>query len=224
MRRSSKARYVRIHVGVDEGVVVVLPRNMPEKTGLEFAKEKMVWIRKSLNRQKKIQEQYSLFTEDSQFKTRMHSLVIQKHDRKTIKTRISTDKILVCYPDFADVKDNRIQSVIRKAIEETWYLEAKILLPQRVRELAELHKFSYNKLSIKNAKTRWGSCSSNNNINLNLQLMRLPDSLIDYVILHELTHTMKKHHQATFWKHLEKMIPDARYRDKELNNYNLRYW
>ena len=83
--------------------------------------------------------------------------------------------------------------------------EAKQLLPERVAFLAKQDGFSYNNLSIKNIKSRWGSCSAKNNINLSIYLMKLPDELIDYVILHELTHTIHKNHGKDFWNYLDKI-------------------
>ncbi len=73
-------------------------------------------------------------------------------------------------------------------------------MPHRVQHLSDLHGFTYGKLSFRNQKTRWGSCSFHNNISLNIQLMRLPLHLIDYVIIHELCHTVHKNHSAKFWQ------------------------
>jgi predicted metal-dependent hydrolase len=71
-----------------------------------------------------------------------------------------------------------------------------------LKELAELYHFQYNKISIRNNKRNWGSCSSKNNISLNLQMMKLPDELIDYILLHELVHTEIKNHGPGFWEKL----------------------
>ena len=94
--------------------------------------------------------------------------------------------------------------------------QAKEYLPKRLEELAQKHKFKYNSLRIKNVKTIWGSCSGKNNINLNLNLMKLRPELIDYVILHELCHTIEKNHSKKFWDLLEKNLPTAKVLRKEL--------
>jgi len=70
--------------------------------------------------------------------------------------------------------------------------EAKDYLPQRTELLAAAHGFKYSGVTVKNISSRWGSCSSTNHINLNIHLVRLPEHLSDYVILHELTHTVHK--------------------------------
>lgn len=99
--------------------------------------------------------------------------------------------------------------------------EAKIFLPKRTEELAEIYNFQYKKVYIKNQKTRWGSCSHVNNINLNINLMRLPKHLIDYVILHELMHTRHKNHGPKFWYDLNQLVPDVSTYRYELRKYNL---
>lgn len=98
---------------------------------------------------------------------------------------------------------------------------ARVYLEKRIKELAELHSFNYEKLSIKNQKTRWGSCSSKNNINLNAKLLHLPAKLIDYVIMHELVHTEVKNHSKEFWFKLASYFSDAIKCDKELKKYKL---
>ena len=91
-------------------------------------------------------------------------------------------------------------------------------------KLAAKHKFDYKKVAVKNAKTRWGSCSFDNNINLSLHLMRLPDHLVDYVILHELVHTRIKNHGKGFWQLLDIVSMSARELDREVKEYRLQIY
>lgn len=97
--------------------------------------------------------------------------------------------------------------------------EAREKLGKRLSELAQEHNFQYNRVSIRNQKTRWGSCSSKDNISLNMKLLHLPDHLIDYILLHELVHTRVKNHSKTFWDELETVVPNARTIDKQLRDY-----
>jgi hypothetical protein len=99
--------------------------------------------------------------------------------------------------------------------------KARSQLIKRLNELSEEHGFKYNKVFIRNQKTRWGSCSGKNNINLNVNLVRLPEDLIDYTILHELVHTRVKDHSKRFWDELEKFVKNAREQDRKLNRYNV---
>lgn len=223
MRRSARAKNLRLRID-NEGITAILPIHYPERAALKFIGEKKNWIKRSLAKQKEIQAANTIFTEGSVFNTQHHSLHIAKHSKSTVKSIVGRNRIQVWYPEHASPEDERIQKIIRRAIEEAWRVEAKKYLPGKVEELARKNHFTYKKLTFKNAKTRWGSCSAENNINLNLQLMRLPEHLIDYVILHELVHTQHKHHQSGFWKKLEEVFPGAKKYDMELNKFHLRYW
>ena len=94
--------------------------------------------------------------------------------------------------------------------------KAKAFLKLRLNELARANGFEYNRVFVRNQKTLWGSCSAVNNINLNINLVNLPQKLIDYVMLHELVHTKIKSHGKRFWKTLDKYVGDAKKLNKEL--------
>jgi len=97
--------------------------------------------------------------------------------------------------------------------------KAKTLLTRRLQQLASNKGFSYNRVFIRNQKTRWGSCSSKNNISLNMKLVKLPDELIDYVILHELVHTRKKDHSKAFWSEMDKLVGNGKKMASRLKRY-----
>ena len=96
---------------------------------------------------------------------------------------------------------------------------ARKVIVERLDFLAEKYGFSYNRVFIRNQKTRWGSCSTKNNINLNVNLVRLPDELIDYTILHELVHTRVKNHSQKFWDQMDLLLGNAKKIDKKLSAY-----
>ena len=101
--------------------------------------------------------------------------------------------------------------------------EAKPRLKRRLKYLAEKHGFTYNRVFIRNQKTRWGSCSSKNNIGLNVRIVQLPEELMDYVILHELTHTRVKNHSNDFWAMMNKLVGDGKAKDVSLREYGIGY-
>lgn len=164
---------------------------------------------------------HTFFDDHAEFNTFEHSLQIERTNQDMPGIKIVGKKIIVSCPDAADIKSKEIQDMIRWGIEAAWRKEAKKHLPERLSGLARIHGFSYKGVFIKNNKTRWGSCSSKNNINLSLHLMRLPQHLVDYVILHELTHTVHRNHSKQFWKHLDKLTGNAKTLDKELSQYRL---
>lgn len=99
--------------------------------------------------------------------------------------------------------------------------QAKIALGERLDYLARKYGFRYNKLFIRNQRTRWGTCSSKNNIGLNMNLHSLSPELRDYVILHELVHTRHKNHSKKFWAELDKLVGDSKGLKKQLRKYKL---
>lgn len=81
-------------------------------------------------------------------------------------------------------------------------------IPKRVKYYAEKENFVYNKITIKNLVSRWGSCSTKGNLNFNCLLMLTPDYVIDYVVVHELCHLREMNHSEKFWAEVEKIMPD----------------
>ena len=106
-------------------------------------------------------------------------------------------------------------------MEDELRQKALAYLPHRTAELAKKHGFSYRRVSVRRSRTRWGSCSVVNNINLSIFLMQLPDHLIDYVILHELVHTVHKNHSADFWKRLDIHTGNVRGLASEMKKYRI---
>jgi len=109
-----------------------------------------------------------------------------------------------------------------KDLKKTYSIDRKLARKQLVARLDELcaeHGFRYNRVFVRNQKTRWGSCSERNNINLNINMIQLPAKLMDYAILHELVHTRVMNHSRRFWEELDKLVGDAKRLDWELKGY-----
>jgi predicted metal-dependent hydrolase len=226
IKLTKNARYKNLKITVRplQGISVLIPPPVSFEEAEKFVHLKKEWIKKTVARIQHIEHNYTHFYENSTFQTREHRLKILKHNRNTIQTIIKNRIIYVFYPDYADISDIRIQKSIRKGITEAWRIEAKAFLPERVKELAIKYGLKFSRVYIKNAGTRWGSCSSTNNINLNVQLMRLPRHLADYVILHELVHTIHKNHGKNFWSLLDKVTGNAKGLDRQLKKFNLNIW
>lgn len=224
LKKTKRARRLSIKVKPFDGVVAVIPYSYSYKTAEKFILEKQEWIKNSLKKMETIEQKRTVFTEDTAFCTVWHCLKLEKAKGKRFYTQITDKEIKVKYPSDISIRDERIQAGIRKAIERSWLLEAMEILPAKTKELAKKHGFRYKELKIKNTVSRWGSCSYDNRINLSLHLMRLPEYLIDYVILHELCHTVEKNHGKNFWALLEKVSPGAKKTAKELRKYDARIY
>lgn len=98
--------------------------------------------------------------------------------------------------------------------------EAKSIILPIVEQYKKIMNVDLNKISFRKNKTRWGSCSSKNNISLNTNLVKLPIELIKYVVVHELAHIRHKHHKKQFWDECEKYMPDSKFLDKQLKDYS----
>lgn len=115
-----------------------------------------------------------------------------------------------------------IQNWLKKVIINELRLQAKFILRNKTQQFANKHGFKFKDLKIQSSKTRWGSCSASNSINLSVFLMTLPSHLMDYVILHELCHTIHHDHSDAFWALMDKVTDGkAHALRKELKqNYN----
>lgn len=128
---------------------------------------------------------------------------------------------IICPPN-ADFNDEKLQEWLRKVIVEALRRNAKIVLPPRLYMLSMKHGLPYEQLKINSSKGRWGSCSNKKHINLSCYLMLLPSHLIDYVLLHELTHTKEMNHSDKFWALLDKLTDGkAKALRKELMQFSI---
>jgi hypothetical protein len=221
----SSARRLRISVKHDSEVYVAVPSSISLESAGNFVRQKVQWIRKSQLKWGQICKMKSVFNLDTRFQTRDHRLVLLPHKKMTLKALIKEGGIYVYFPEGISIHNQKIQAFIRKSIIAAWRIEAQKHLPALVQQLARLHNFNFTKVNVRHNRTRWGSCSRNNHIQLNLHLMRLPNHLCEYVILHELCHTVHKNHQHNFWHLLNKVSQGrAKILDKELNNYNPEIW
>lgn len=164
----------------------------------------------------------TIITED--FTTRNHKLSISPGERDGIQVFVRNGTINVTYPASMHPEGTEVQKAVKRGIEEAWRKEAKELLPARVALLASRHGLKHGKVSVRNTVSKWGSCSVRNDISLSLHLMRLPDHLIDYIILHELCHTEHKNHGPAFHAMLDS-VTEGRHMElrREIRAYGTRW-
>ncbi|MCD8073131.1 MAG: M48 family metallopeptidase, partial [Alistipes sp.] len=140
------------------------------------------------------------------YKTRSHELVtVADPGARCPSVRIAAGKVVVTYPAGMEPGGEAVQAAIKKGICEALRIEAKLLLPPRLRELALRTGLDFRKVAVRNTVSKWGSCSAQNDISLSLHLMRLPDHRIDYILIHELCHTVHKNHGPDFHRLLDRL-------------------
>ena len=142
---------------------------------------------------------------DTKFKIETDQLELYfiKGTQKQFFIRHAPHLVRITYPPHTDF--SLLQPWLFKVVTEALRKQAKTLLSHRLHELAAEHGFSYARVSINSARTRWGSCSSRGHINLSLYLMTLPQRLSDYVLLHELCHTREMNHGPRFWSLMDQV-------------------
>ena len=119
-----------------------------------------------------------------------------------------------------DIERSRHKEALPKLTAAEFVAKSHYLI-LRCRQLAQVHNFTVKKILLKKQKSIWGSCSAQNNINLNSSLAFLSDDLIDYVLLHELVHTKVKNHSQKFWAELAKILPNYQQLNAQLRKFSI---
>lgn len=193
----SKIKRITLRVKPDNSIHVSVPFLVSFKRVEEFVLSKKEWI---ISRLTENQDRAGSFAQNG-FQTKYHRVeLVADNSVKGILPVKKSNLIEIHYPASMDPSNSNLQDFTKSIVINLLRKEAKAYLPTRLAHLAAQHGFSYTQLSIRNSRTRWGSCSGRNSINLSLHLMVLPDQLIDYVILHELCHTRVKNHGPEFWE------------------------
>jgi predicted metal-dependent hydrolase len=207
-------RSLRLSLGPDGEIRVSIPSWVPYKAGEQFARSKADWI--ATHRRLP-----GSGLQHGQQVGKAHRLhFIPSAQASAITTRLRQNQIEITHPYGVQPHHPAVQKAAHSASIRALRKEAGQLLPQRLRQLADATGFSYSSVGVKQLKSRWGSCSANQEITLNLFLMQLPWHLIDYVLLHELTHTKVMQHGTPFWQEMEKHVPRARQLRKEIRNHH----
>ena len=160
-----------------------------------------------------------IFTEEARlqtfsFVTRVKRLSTLQGYEMTLRNNVLT----ILIPGNADICSEHVQLNIRNIIERVLRIEAKRILPQKVRFYARKFGLTFDQVKINKSRTRWGSCSQKKNINLSFYLLLLTEKQIDYVVLHELAHTEEMNHSGQFWNLLTKMLgEDAKSFSRSMN-------
>jgi predicted metal-dependent hydrolase len=97
--------------------------------------------------------------------------------------------------------------------------EALALAQRKVLQWNGIYGFSHKRISIKNQKTRWGSCSKKGNLNFNYKIVHLPENLVDYLVAHELCHLKEFNHSQKFWALVGRAVPDYKKLRRQLRNF-----
>lgn len=215
--RSKRAKYLRLKLSHTGELSVVVPQGISLKRASSFVESQVNWLESKLP-----QLQLSEYNEyskpdvlDLQYLGESWSIEYFP-DESADSIRLNPDtssRQLTCLGSVDD------KELLKKTIGLWLKSKAESVIPHRLSELAEIHGFHYRRVTIRGQKTRWGSCSSQKNINLNYKLLFLPAPMVDYVLIHELCHTLEMNHSKRFWELVADCDPNFKQHDKSLNDY-----
>lgn len=174
--RNPRARRLGIRINSRGEVRVTIPGRLSVRKAEAFVRSRSAWILEKKKLMQDRQEALPVISEGEFLKIRGWDVPLRREK------------------DGESLEDALWRILLR---------EARDYLPDRLEELASQHGFSYNGMKIRKMTSRWGSCTARNSINLNSWLVILPVHLSDYVMLHELSHTVHKNHGPQFWKLLD---------------------
>jgi len=173
LRKSHRARRLRLTVRCDGSVIVTTPYNLNQNIIEKFVNSKAGWLLSKINYFK-------------QFKN-----------------------VPVVRRGKVDYKKNKAA--------------AFVLIKEKVAKYNAYYGYQYNRLSIKNQKTRWGSCSKKGNLNFNYKILFLPEKIQNYIVVHELCHLKEFNHSRNFWNLVAQIIPDHLEMRRELRKRGIEY-
>lgn len=217
-RKGSKRMSIRVN---QEGELKInIPFFVSFREGERFLNSRLDWIKKSRIKIEEKRPPKIIYTEENLPSTSHHEFFIQRTKRSGYFRKFTAGLCEIFIPEEEVLNSEKSQKYISESFIASLRKEAKIILVNRTREIASQYGFLINEIRVKNMKSRWGSCSAKSNINLNLHLMRLPKHLSDYVILHELVHTLHHNHSLKFWNELDKYAGNSKSLAKELGNWS----
>ncbi len=214
IRKSSRAKRIILKVNHENEPIVIIPKYIPYIVGINFAKKNTTWLKSS------IKKTDATFISDGMVVASEYVVSFRQVDTEKVSSRVSGNQIRVSFPNTLDFTNIEVQKEVKKAATRAIKRRAEDTLPSIIYSLATHHGYKYKSISVKNMRSRWGSCSSAGLINLNIWLVQLPDELIEYVCCHELAHLNNPHHQKSFWNELAAMVPDYKERRQKLKTYS----
>jgi predicted metal-dependent hydrolase len=194
-----RVKYPRIEIKPDGKVRVIAPKGY-DVDG--FVKRKQGWIDKKLKEIKDLERQ----AESNDGRLLLNGLSYELKHGDVLE--IDNIKHIIITPDFA-----KLSVWIKEKIREE--------VTYKTRLLSKLIGVSYSKIYIRRQKTRWASCSGKGNLSFNMAMLALPETLKEYIVIHELSHQVERNHSKRFWKVVEQHYPNYKKAREELKRYSL---
>jgi predicted metal-dependent hydrolase len=207
IKKSSRAKYVKLRVSAQQGLEIVIPTSFDVKEIPSVILRNKKWIEKQFIRLAK-----SPLANVARALPHQIELTAMRQTWKVSYIESQTALRIVTRPHQEIVLLGKIKNVAAcKKLLIAWLKNiAKIYLTEKLMQVSKITKLSYNKLTIRNQKTRWGSCTSDKSISLNYKIIFLPPNLATHILIHELCHTVHMNHSSKFWRLVGKFDADCK--------------
>ena len=207
--RNARARRYILRVDPTGAVRVTLPSRGSQTEAWNFARRNSAWINERIEQHLAQPPRSAIWGHGTEllFRGDLVQLVISANpSSKTV--------------EFADHRiDVSLEADVRRAVEQHLWNLARRELPARTAELAAQHDLKVSRITVRNQRSRWGSCSRRGTISLNWRLIQATAYVRDYIILHELMHLREHNHSTRFWKQVETVCPDYQVAEKWLKQH-----
>jgi predicted metal-dependent hydrolase len=217
LRKSERARRVRLRVTVEHGLEVVIPARFDAARVPALLQQRRRWIHAALERAEATR---ALLGYTGAWK--LPAAIVLPALGRTWRMAASPAETAVRVRAHGD--ELRVTGAIhdepacRAALTRWLVCQARQHLSVRLQVLSDRLQLPYRRVSVRRQRTRWGSCSPTKSISLNARLLFLAPALVDYVLVHELCHLKEMNHSRRFWAMVERHVPDCRALDKALRD------
>lgn len=194
--RHPRARRYVLRLRADGSARVTVPRGGSLAEGRRFAERNKIWLEQQIHKlatKPNLPKQWLIGTE-----ILFHGELVKLEADAPGMIRFGSEII----------SSNNHSPDLRPAIEKYLRDLAVKELPSRLLELAALHQLTVHRITVRDQKSRWGSCSRRRTISLNWRLIQTPPPVRDYILLHELMHLREMNHSSRFWREVERVCPD----------------
>ena len=217
-KRSTRAKQVNITVKPFSDIVVSVPSGLSLEEARNVFIQHLAWVKKEQEKMRSVEQKYTKFTVNSTYELKEWSIELLESDIGEYKTvKVEDQLYLISVP--RGKNQGEIQQPVRCEIDKIMRAWCHFNIHMKVKKHASHFNIPLNKVTFRRSKTRWGSFSDKNNLNLSIYLATLPDHLIDYVIIHELAHYKIKNHSKEYWQHLGQMISKPEKLARELREW-----
>lgn len=229
--RHPRARRYVLRLCSDGTARVTVPRRGSWLEGRRFANRNLMWLEKQLLRQANRSLAPKVWSAGAEILFRGEKVRLDvtettsdnevRFGGEVCRIRKATNKQPVMWPPLSlSDGEGSTQQNLRPALERYLRKLATLELPVRVAELAHQHQFEVRRVSVRNQRSRWGSCSKHGTISLNWRLIQTPVFVRDYILLHELAHLKEMNHSKRFWREVARLCPEFEKAERWLKEHS----